>query len=124
MMRSKIKQARDRIEALRVALLSPAAEQIGAALPGLEEAALCLQTVEQKMREGAAVANPVPYEICRELTLLKNDLRIIAPLIAHGVAFSNAWARMLGAGPTYTPSGQPSPPEQFAGSGTTLSLRG
>jgi len=123
-MRSKIKQARDRIEALRVALLSPAAEQIGAALPGLEEAALCLQTVEQKMREGAAVANPVPYEICRELTLLKNDLRIIAPLIAHGVAFSNAWARMLGAGPTYTPSGQPSPPEQFAGSGTTLSLRG
>jgi hypothetical protein len=124
MMRSKIKRARDRIEALRVALLSPAVEQIAAALPGLEEAALCLQTVEQEVREGAAVANLVPYEIRRELTLLKNDLRIIAPLIGHGVAFSNAWAKMLGAGPTYTPSGEPSAPEQLGRSGSTLSVRG
>jgi hypothetical protein len=118
--RSKIKQARDRIEALRLALLSPAPEEIGAALPGLEEAALCLRTVEQEVRESI----DTPYEVRRELQLLKNDLRIVSRLIDHGVAFCQGWAKMLGGCPPYTQAGESAPSEQFAGAGRTVSLRG
>ena len=115
-MHSRIKQARARIEALRIALVSPSADQIGAALPGLEEAALCLGTVEQELRDGARA----PYEVRRELKMLKNDLRISARLIEHGIAFCQGWAKMLGAGPAYTQTGQTArvPCEG------TLSLRG
>jgi hypothetical protein len=115
-MRSKIKEARDRVEALRVALVSPTAEDIAKALPGLDEAARCLETVEQEVREGGCA----PYEVRRELKLLKNDLRISARLIEHGIAFCRGWAKMAGAGPAYTQAGQSAP---FQSEGT-LSLRG
>jgi hypothetical protein len=118
--RSKIKQARDRIEALRVALLSPEPEEIGAALPGLEEAARCLETVEQQMREGI----PGSYDVRRELKLLKNDLRIVTRLIEHGVAFCQSWAKMLGGCPAYTQAGESVPSEELVGSRGTVSLRG
>lgn len=101
---------------LRLALLSPAPEDIGAALPGLEEAVRCLATVEQDVREGACA----PYEVRRELNLLKNELRISARLIEHGVAFCQGWAKMLGAGPAYTQTGHQAPSQ----SARTLSLRG
>lgn len=119
-MRLRVKQARRRIEALRLALLSPGPEAIAAALPGIEEAALCLHAVEQEIRQGTGA----PYEVRRDLQLLKNDLRIIARLIDHGVAFCQGWAKMLGAGPAYTQSGQAVPSAQLAGAGGTLSLRG
>lgn len=115
-MHSRIKQARERIEALRLALVSPEPEDIGAALPGLEEAAHCLAAVEQEIREGF----PAPYAVRRELKLLKNDLRISARLIDHGVNFCRGWARMLGAGPAYTQTGG-SAPARLEG---TVSLRG
>lgn len=120
MTRSKIKQARDRIETLRVALLSPGPEEISAALPGLEEAALCLQSVEREVREGSGRS----HEVRRELKLLKNDLRIVARLIEHGVAFCQGWAKMLGGCPAYTQGGESAPPEQLVGSRGTVSLRG
>ena len=104
-MLSSTKQARNGIERLRVALLSPSPEDIGEALPALEEAVLCLTTVEQELREGAAA----PYEVRRELELLRNDLRISTRLIENGMAFCQGWARMIGAGPAYTASGQPEP---------------
>jgi hypothetical protein len=116
-MLSKTKQARDRIERLRLALLSPSPEEIGAALPGLEEAALFLQTVEQELRDGV----PAPREVRQELKMLRNDLRISAKLIEHGMAFCHGWARMLGAGPAYTQEGQPQTPVE---SGGTLALLG
>jgi hypothetical protein len=120
MMRSKLEQARDRLEALRLALLSPVPEEIGAALPGLEEAAVCLETVEQEIRAGMAM----PYEVRRELKLLKNDLRIVARLLEHGVAFCQGWAKMLSGCPAYTQAGSSAPSEQFAGARGTVLLRG
>jgi hypothetical protein len=118
-MRSKIKQARNRIGALRLALVSPAPEQISAALPGLQEAVLCLKRVEAEFRDGA----PAPYELRRELKLLKNDIRISARLVEEGVAFCREWANLLGAGPSYNQAGQPETPEPLA-CGGTLSVRG
>jgi hypothetical protein len=115
-MRSKIKQARDRIEALRLALLSPTPQEMGAALPGLEEAARCLETVERELREGACA----PYEVRRELKLLKNDLRISGRLIDQGAVFCQGWAKMLGVGPAYTQAGEPVPSQSKG----TLSLCG
>jgi hypothetical protein len=107
-MLSKIKQARDRIERLRLALVNPAPEQIAIALPGLEEAARCLAAVEQEIREGTCA----PYEVRRELKLLKTDLRISTRLIEHGVTFCRRWAKTLGAGPAYTQTGQASPAQR------------
>jgi hypothetical protein len=104
-MRLRVKQARDRVESLRLALLRAIPEEMDAALPGLEEAIECLHAVERELREGACA----PYEIRRELTLLKNDLSLMARLIEHGVAFCRGWASMLGAGPSYTQGGQPIP---------------
>lgn len=117
MMRSRIKLAREKIEELRLALVSPTPEDIGAALPGLEEAARCLEVVEQEVREGSCGSS----EVRRELKRLKNDLRICVRLIEHGMAFCQGWAKMLGAGPAYTQAGQPTPAEPSAGG---LSLRG
>jgi len=104
------------MEALRLALAGSLPEEIVRALPGLEEAVGWLETVEQEVREGTCA----PYEVRRELKLFKNDLRINARLIAHGVEFCRSWAKMIGASPAYTPAGHAAPPEQLA----TLSLRG
>lgn len=113
---TKVKQARERIEALRLALLSPTPVEIGVILPGLEDAMRCLAAIEQEVREGACA----PYEVRRELKMLKNDLRITGRLIEHGLAFCQGWAKILGAGPAYTQAGRPAP----APSEGTLSLRG
>ena len=112
----RIKQARDRIEALPLALLGSSPEEILEALPGLEEAVRCLEAVEQEVRQGSCA----PYEVRRELKLFQNDLRSNARLIEHGIQFCRGWANLLGAGPAYTPAGHSAPPEQLA----TLSLRG
>ena len=115
-MRSRIKQARERIEALRIALTGSSPEEIGAALPGLEEAARNLETVEQEIRGGACA----PYEVRRELKLLKSDLRLSGRLVEQGVAFCQGWATLLGASPAYTKAGHSAPSEPL----TTLSVRG
>jgi hypothetical protein len=115
-MLSRIKQARDRVEALRLALLGSLPEEILAARPGLEEAVRYLETVEHELRLGGCA----PYEVRRELKLLKNDLRSNARLIAHGIGFCRSWAGMVAAGLAYTPEGHSAPAEQL----TTLSLRG
>jgi hypothetical protein len=115
-MRSKIKEARSRVEALRVALLSSTSDEMGAALPGLDEAARCLALVEEELRGGARVSQ----EIRREVKLLKNDLRISGRLIEQGMAFCQSWAKMLGSGPGYTQAGLGAPLQPA----TTLTLRG
>jgi hypothetical protein len=119
-MLADIKQARARMEVLRLALVSPAPEELGAALPGLEEAARCLEAVEARIGGDTHA----PYEVRRELRLLKNDLRIVTPLIEHGVAFCRGWAKMLGAGPGYTPAGVSAPLERMSHFGGTVSVRG
>jgi hypothetical protein len=123
-MLAEIKQARTRIEVLRLALLSPAPDELGAALPGLEEAAQCLAAVESHMTRDTDQHTHAPYEVRRELRLLKNDLRIVTPLIEHGVAFCRGWAKMLGAEPGYTPAGVSEPLEELSHFGGTVSVRG
>jgi hypothetical protein len=113
---SKVKQAREKIEALRLALVSPTPAEIGEVLPGLEEAVRCLEIVEREVREG----KDAPYEVRRELKMLKNDLRISGRLIEQGMAFCQGWAKMLGAGPSYTQTGRAATPSSEG----TLSLRG
>jgi hypothetical protein len=113
---SKVKQARERIEALRLALVGPTPVEICVILPGLEDAVGCLAAFEQEVREGACA----PYEVRRELKMLKNDLRITGRLIEQGLVFCQGWAKMLGAGPAYTQAGRPA----LAPSEGTLSLRG
>lgn len=115
-MHLRIKEARNKVEALRLALVSPTLEDIAGALPGLDEAAGCLATVEREVREGGCA----PYEVRRELKLLKNDLRISARLIENGIAFCQGWAKMLGTGPAYTQAGCTVPCQSEG----TLSLRG
>ncbi len=115
-MRSNIKVARDRVEALRLALISPTTEELGGVLPGLDDAVRCLATIEQEIRDGA----PATYEIRSELQILKNDLRISSRLIEHGLEFCRGWAKMIGAGPAYTQEGIPVAPSPAG----TLSLRG
>lgn len=117
-MRLKIKQARDGMEGLRLALLSSSPGEMVAALPGLEDAVGCLETVERELRDGACA----PYEVRRELKLLKGDLLTNAKLIEHGAAFCQGLAKLLGAGPAYTQAGEAAPSERLTGS--SLSLRG
>jgi hypothetical protein len=112
----RIKQARERVEALRLALLGSSPEEIVAAMPGLEEAVRCLETVEHEIRQGSCA----PYEVRREVQSFKNELRINARLIEQGIEFCRRWAGVLGAGPAYTPEGYSAPSERLA----TLSLRG
>jgi hypothetical protein len=102
-MLAAMKQARERVQALRVALEGPSAEEIGAALPGIQEAMNCLETVEQEFRAGRCAS----YDVRRELQLLKNDLKVSGRLIEHGVAFCQGWARLLGTGPSYSHAGRP-----------------
>lgn len=113
---SKVKQAREKIEALRVALISPIPAEMGEVLPGLEEAVRCLEMVEQEVREEEGAS----WEVRRELKMLKNDLRISGRLIEQGMAFCHEWAKILGAGPSYTQTGRAAEPSTEG----TLSLRG
>lgn len=112
----RIKQARERIEVLRLALLGSSPEEILAALPGLEEAVRCLDTVEHELRQGGCA----PYEVRRALKLFKNEVRVNTRLIAHGIEFCRGWAKLLGAGPTYTQAGHAAAAEPLA----TVSLQG
>lgn len=115
-MRERIQEARGRIEALRHALTGSSPGEIVAALPGLEEALRCLETVERDVRDGACA----PNEVRRELWLLKNDLRLNARLVDQGVAFCQGWSKLLGTGPTYNQAGRSAVPEPLA----TMSVRG
>ena len=117
-MKPGIKQARERLETMRLALLSPSPEDIQAAIPGLEEAVECLAAAEREIR----AHNGAPFEVRRELTLLKNELKLTLRLIEQGTAFGNIWAKMLGAGPAYTQAGTSAPP--IEGPAGALSIRG
>jgi hypothetical protein len=117
---SEIQQARASIDALRLTLLSPDPAELGGAIPGLEAALRDLEALSREIRQGASA----PIGLHRELMLLKNDLRISGRLIEHGAAFWRGWAKLVGAGPSYTQSGHSAPPEAWAGCGGTLSLRG
>lgn len=117
-MLAAVKQARENVRSLRMALEGPSAEEIGAALPGLQEAVNHMETLEQEIRAGRLA----PHDVRRELQFLKSDLKVTGRLIEHGVAFCQGWSRLLGAGPSYTYSGQEAEPAGAARG--TLSLEG
>ncbi len=104
-MRSNLKIARNRIEQLRGALLSPSPEEIERCLPGLVEAVACLGLVQQNLSgEGA---DP---ELSRELKTLRIELTAVSRLIEHGAAFYHGWAKLLGSATSgYTPTGDAAP---------------
>jgi hypothetical protein len=112
-----LQRARAQIETLRRALTGPQLAEIDAALPGLEEATRCLETVEREIREGCSVRD----DVHRELKLLKKDLRISARLIGQGLAFCQGWANIIAGGSSYTQAGETAPLDRWAGS---VSLRG
>jgi hypothetical protein len=111
MMRSKVKDARERVAVLRTALLSPSPEELERCVPDLMKAAVGLGlmgmgSMDQELQEHRG-EHP---EIAGELAALKNDLRLVKKLIEHGAGLHQGWARLLGAAAAgYTPSGEASP---------------
>lgn len=105
-MRSKLKIARNYVQTLRRALLSPTPEGLEHCLPLLTDAAGCLTTIQ---RELALTPNDDP-ELAGELKALKQDLRAVNKLIEHGATFWQGWGRLLGSATGgYMPSGEPRP---------------
>lgn len=92
-----VKTARERVAALRDALLHPTPEAIEACVPGLVEAAASI---------GAGIGAGDPAE----LRALQKELRAVQHLIEHGEKINQGLARILGARIAgYTPSGEAAP---------------
>lgn len=92
-MRSSLSTAREKVAALRDALLQPSPEAIEACLPGLVEAAALLRG-----------ASP------ESLTEFRAELHSIKDLIEHGEKLNQGLARILGARLAgYMPTGDAAP---------------
>ncbi len=103
-MRLNLSTARQRVADLREALLNPAPERIEACLPGLVEAASCIEKGD-----------------LNTLFALKNDLKRVKSLLQHGEMMNRGLARLLGAEMAgYTRSGEAAP---ISAAGT-VSLKG
>ena len=113
-----IDRARKHVEELRIALLTPSADEVIAALPGLDEAVRCLTAASEDRPARADLEKP-------KLLKLKNELRTVARLIEHGAALNQGWANLLGAAAAgYTPAGQPAPLAQLTGGESAVFIRG
>ncbi len=105
-MRSKVRNARTHVAALRTALLLPSPEEIGRCVLALMEAVQCLGSVERELRERGG-KHP---ELRSDLKALLNELRLVNQLIEHGAALCQGWATLLGAATAgYTPAGAAAP---------------
>ena len=106
-MRSTTKAVRDRVAALRLALLAPSADELQHFVPVLAEAAGYLNSIQQGL--SSSKANPDP-ELNRELRALKRELRAVRKLIEHGAMFWNVWGKLFAAATGgYTSAGEPRP---------------
>ncbi|MBZ5603993.1 MAG: hypothetical protein LAO79_16965 [Acidobacteriia bacterium] len=93
-MRSNPNSAREKVAALRDALLTATPEAIEACLPGLVQA-----------------ASSIPDDPA-ELAAFKEDLRAVKNLVEHGEKVNRGLARILGAQIAgYTPKGEAAPVE-------------
>jgi hypothetical protein len=116
-MRSNLNIARNHVQTLRRALLSPSHEEIERCLPLLADAVGCISAIQ---RDLASQSNQ-DAELRRDLKSLRQELNAVNKLIEHGAAFWRGWARLLGSATSgYTPSGE-ARPVAVAG---TISLRG
>ena len=93
-MRSNLEIVREKIAALREALLNPTPEAIEACLPGLVEAITLLQNAGLDW-------TPAPR--------LLDQIRAVQKLIEHGEKMNRDLARILGSQLGYTVSGDPAP---------------
>jgi len=94
-----LETARGHIARLRAALAAPTPQTIEECLPGLVEAAGCLERVQKAVAAG-------DRDIVFELRALERDLAGARQLIARGAAFYRGWANVLGSAAGYTPSGE------------------
>lgn len=96
MMRSKVHSVRERVAALRAALLAPTPEGLEAELPSLQ---LALEDLAAAERPDLA-----------ELRALARDLKNAQTLIDHGLGTQQGLARLLAASlGGYQPDGEPAP---------------
>jgi hypothetical protein len=120
-MPSGIRNARQHIEALRTALVSPLLEEIERCLPGLEEAARSLTTAEAELR-ASGTHRPT---IAHELKALSHEVKLASRLIEHGAAFHSGWAKLLGAAAAgYMPTGEAAPITGLVQATGRISVRG
>jgi hypothetical protein len=107
-MLNKVRNARAKVAALRIALVGPLPDPILQCVPGLVEAAQNLGSVEHELRtSGGRVEDP---ELRAEVNALKADLRLVNGLIERGAALVQGWANLLGAATGgYRPSGEAAP---------------
>jgi len=104
MILSILKQAREEVELLRLALLDPSPEKIFLAIPGLQQAEGSLTALESQLRQG--LEDPLDrHQVRYQLRGLKNDLRIAARLLRHGIAFCRGWANLCDPGASDAPPG-------------------
>lgn len=108
-MRSSLKQARERIAALRASLICSSPEAIEQCLAPLAEAAASLCCCQ---------ADP---EALDEAVTLRRELARAARLIQSGTELNAGWARILGASTAgYTSKGDAAP----VGAAGNVSIRG
>ncbi len=110
MILSVLKQVRETVELLRLALLDPSPDGIFLAIPGLQQAEASLAELQAQLRQPAIEVD----EVHIQLRGLKNDLRIAARLLRHGIAFCRGWANLCQPGSfdsqpgsAYTQAGAP-----------------
>ena len=117
----QLQSVRQRIESLRIALLTPSQEELDQSLPSLEEAIGCLVSIEQELSGSASISPVEGIRLRIELQGLQKELQIVNRLIEHGEAFCQKWAKFLGAAEAgYVSTGQPA---QLTAGGS-LSLHG
>ena len=110
------------MDALRIALQSPAPEDVQGCLPTLEETVASLQELVRDL-QGQANAPKAEEQTYFTLQLhaLNSSLEVAQHLVMHGQTFCDGWARVLGSATGgYQPSGDPAP---LSAPGT-LSIKG
>lgn len=106
-MLEQLQEVRRAVDALRVALQSPAHEEIDQCLPKLEQAVACLTAIEKELSGRTVKKAEDPPEIGLQLLSLRNELEVAQRLVIHGSAFCESWGRMLGvAAGGYMPTGE------------------
>ena len=113
-MLTHLQRARNNVDALRVALQSPAPEDVEASLPALEEAVNSLQELVREMQDSRkadpGAVSDEHHEFTLQLHALNSSLDVAQRLVVHGQTFCDGWAKILG-GATggYQATGNPAP---------------
>jgi len=99
----QVKSARGHVAEVRAALQFPSPEELSRGIPLLNEAIVCLQTMEPDRDSRNA-------DLARELGALRFELGVLRRLVEGGAEFYRGWARVLAmAAAGYTPTGAPAP---------------